>query len=338
MIVTNANSGGGADRSMNVLSDSLKERIGSVSIVAINASPEDSFHTRAESFQLGRRWKGSFRETLRAFNQFRRIVKSWQPNLIILNCSLPELFGALLPGRFMLIGVEHARIPWENHKFLGRTVREILKIRGTRWIAVSEHLKIWPSEALPSIVIQNSIISSSKKSQVGNLKKLSHLYFLGRLSIEKCPGILLDLSQILGTRVEIFGDGNLRNILEEDSQKRNLDVHFHGYVERPWERIQPGGLLVVPSSSEGDGLVVIEAIINRVPIILADIPEFRRFGFPEINYCKDLSEFTTRIFDFREKILDLMISEEVANKILESRDPSRIASKWQDFLENHPYI
>jgi glycosyltransferase involved in cell wall biosynthesis len=338
MIVTNADSGGGAERSMNVLSDSLKEKIGSVSIVAINASPEDSFHTRAESFQLGRRWKGSFRETLRAFNQFRRVVKSWQPNLIILNCSLPELFGALLPGRFNLIGVEHARIPWENHKFLGRAVREILKIRGTRWIAVSEHLKIWPSEELPSAVIQNSIITSTKKSQVSNIEKLTHLYFLGRLSIEKCPEILLDLSQILRTRVEIFGDGNLREILEEDSLKRNLDVHFHGYVERPWEQIQPGGILVVPSSSEGDGLVVIEAIINKVPIILADIPEFRRFDFPEVNYCKDLIGFTTRISDFREKILDLIISEETANMIVESRDPSKIASQWKDFLENQPSI
>lgn len=76
---------------------------------------------------------------------------------------------------------------------------------------------------------------------------------------------------------------------------KSLQATFSGQVLNPWLAVQEGDLLVVPSKYEGDGLVVVEALHQKIPILIADIPEFRRFALPNSNYCKDVDHFVKQI-------------------------------------------
>ena len=67
-------------------------------------------------------------------------------------------------------------------------------------------------------------------------------------------------------------------------------------------------------------------------MLLADIPDFRRFGFPEKNYCSDEIAFVSRILSNLQRLPELIISSEIANSILQDRTLESIGDNWEQFL------
>jgi hypothetical protein len=112
MVVTNSLTGGGAERSMNLMCNELIRRNWTVSLVPINDSPADKVTPTCEIFALKRDWNSGIKNTLLAFLAFSRAVRIWKPDLIILNCDLPELFGAMLVRKQKFVVIEHASNPW----------------------------------------------------------------------------------------------------------------------------------------------------------------------------------------------------------------------------------
>ena len=88
MIVTNSLSGGGAERSMNLLANELTKRGWPVSLVPINSGKPDQVVPVCSVFPLNRIWNGSFLNTVVAFWNFNKVVNSWKPDIIVLNCDL----------------------------------------------------------------------------------------------------------------------------------------------------------------------------------------------------------------------------------------------------------
>ena len=131
IVITNSLTGGGAERSMNLVTNGLSKREFNVYLVPINAGPEDLVVNLAPVYSLNRRWRGGIAETVKAFIALQVFIRRIKPDALILNCDLPELFGALTLSRVKLIGVEHANFPWENRKQFGRVVRGILRRRKT---------------------------------------------------------------------------------------------------------------------------------------------------------------------------------------------------------------
>jgi len=336
MIVTNSLTGGGAERSMNLVSNELLKRGWVVSVVPINSSNADKIKVLCEIFPMGRKWQGGFWGTAKAQLKFNRLVASWNPDLIILNCDLPELFGALLLSKKPLIAVEHVNRPWASRSILGKLVRKILEIRKTTWVAVSTHLKIWPNESFPEKVILNSIDIGEKNLDVqgtkGNLCALRRIVFIGRLAPQKRPHWLLEIASLTEIPLVVIGAGVLRDTLEIESNTKNLRTTFTGQMTDPWASVGQGDLLLVPSEYEGDGLVVIEALEREIPFLLSDIPEFRRFNFPENIYCKDIIEFVKRIKDCSENLEGLSIPSITSNQILNLRTIDSVGDAWEEFL------
>ena len=163
-------------------------------------------------------------------------------------------------------------------------------------------------------------------------KLISRIVYIGRLSNEKQPDWILEIADESNLPVLMVGDGVMRSQLELKSKNLNLDVDFKGFITKPWELIAQGDLLVVPSQYEGDGLVVVEAIARKIPILLSDIPDLRRFDLPLQHYCLSVSEFCKRITEFRNSIGSLIVSEKLTQAILLDRNPTEIAKKWISFL------
>ena len=333
MIVTNSLSGGGAERSMNLLSTELTERGWHVSLIPINASRIDQIVPTCEVFPLNRKWNDGLKSTVLALKNLNRIARLWRPDIVALNCDLPELFGACLLGNYNLIAIEHSSNPWSQRPNLGKMVRKILTFRKVTWVAVANHLCIWPTRNLPSKVLQNPLTPAGEVRTQEPHSSIKRLVYIGRLSSEKRPKIALDLALSESMEVVMIGDGILREQLENQARRDLINAIFLGHVDNPWLEIQSGDLLIVPSAFEGDGLVVLEGLQQNVPMLLADIPDLRRLRLPEKNYCTNPYDFSLRIKDFAENLEGLKVPSSQSEKLVRERNLEVIGTEWETFLE-----
>jgi glycosyltransferase involved in cell wall biosynthesis len=338
MVVTNSLTGGGAERSMNLVCNELTKRGWPVSLVPINSGEPDQVNPTCEIFPLGRKWKGTLKSTLAAIYRFNLVVNSWRPDVIVLNCDLPELFGSILFGKHQLVALEHTSKPWSQRTLLGKIVRRVLKFRKTIWVAVSPHLTIWPSLEKPKAVLQNPVLLPKKNETPGINSEIKRLIFIGRLSQEKRPDLALEVARLTNLELIIIGDGLMKDDLEQRVSSKAINTKFLGWIENPWSIIQAGDLLLVTSLFEGDGLIVIEGMAHDVPMLLSDIPDLRRFKFPERNYRRNVTEFVDQCKTFQYKLEELRIPQEIVTDILDARSIVVIGSLWEKFLDGETHL
>jgi glycosyltransferase involved in cell wall biosynthesis len=270
--------------------------------------------------------------TLASILKFNKVVRAFDPTVIILNCDLPELFGSLLLTKRTLVVLQHSSKPWDTRVTLGRIIRRILKLRNTVWIAVSSHLTIWPFGSSPNAVLTNPLSPADGLAFPGSNNKLKRIFFVGRLSPEKCPDVAIDVALKLGVSATIVGDGQLLSELEESAGRGQMRVHFAGWQKKPWSLSEGGDLLIIPSSYEGDGLIVVEALQMKIPFLISDIPDFQRFELPARNYCENLDDFVATAQEYSEKLDELVVPEKIAIQTLKQRDIRLIGNDWEAFL------
>jgi glycosyltransferase involved in cell wall biosynthesis len=109
------------------------------------------------------------------------------------------------------------------------------------------------------------------------------LTFVGRLLAHKNVDLLLDALALLrdeGTVVScaVVGEGPEREDLERRAERLGVadQVSFLGRVEDSatvWSLMKSSGALVLPSTREGFGIVVIEALACGVPVITVEHPD-----------------------------------------------------------------
>jgi hypothetical protein len=191
LFVTSAHTGGGAERSINTLANALTAKKISVQQIIINAGASDILEPLHPVFYLDRNPFGGLLNTFKSWYKYQYIVFKNRPDYIVLNCDLPEFFGAITYTRARLVCVEHASRPWPKRDTFGVLIRYILRCRRAIWITVSPHLTIWPFGFKPHIQISNPVkLSSSEvisKPQLSGSRLGGKLFFIGRLSEEKDP-------------------------------------------------------------------------------------------------------------------------------------------------------
>jgi hypothetical protein len=74
-------------------------------------------------------------------------------------------------------------------------------------------------------------------------------------------------------------------------------------------------------------------MLRGIPILLNDIPDLRRFQLPEINYCASVNEFSHAIMTNLESVEKLIVSRDIVEVIIRSRDPKFVARQWSDLLK-----
>jgi GalNAc-alpha-(1->4)-GalNAc-alpha-(1->3)-diNAcBac-PP-undecaprenol alpha-1,4-N-acetyl-D-galactosaminyltransferase len=330
MFVTNSLTGGGAERAINLVCNGLVAEGFEVYLVPVNSGEDDLITQESTVIPLNRKWRSGFIETFIAFLRFSKAVRKIRPDLVVLNCDLPETLGALYPFYLRIVCVEHTNNSWFTRKKLGYLVRLILQVRGAKWVAVSDHISVWPLGAHPTVVIQNPLAPLKRENIHEGINTLRRLVFIGRLSQEKQPDLALDIAFNANREILFFGSGSMRVELESRANETNVQATFFGHVKNPWAFIDKKDLLIVTSKFEGDGLVVLEALQVGQPLLLHDIPEFRRFNLPDHHYCSTLEEFTYAINLFSSSLQSL--NAESFSTIVEERELGIIQVQWAQFL------
>jgi hypothetical protein len=334
VFVTAALTAGGAERAINQVSKILDVQY-SVGLICINDSNSDLVEPCKDVTFLNRPYDSKLFPTLVAYFKFVKVLQKKKPKYLVLNCDLPEFFGAFSPLGSKIIFLEHAAYPWMGKQMLGKLIRRVLRLRGAKCIAVSDHLKVWPQEKSPDYVISNPVIASPLNYDLTSSVTLKRLVFIGRfMNIYKNPEVVYELCKHFKLKGLMIGDGSEREKIMKLAQESSVEIDFPGQVTNPWQLIETGDLIVVPSSFEGDGLVAVEAIINNMPILLSDIPDFRRFGLPSSFYCADETEFREKINCYRSDLRKLCPPENLRMALELKRGSKQVGSAWSSVLRD----
>jgi len=134
-----------------------------------------------------------------------------------------------------------------------------------------------------AFVFYNPVNSKIFRRDSGIFPKDIDVLFVGRLSAEKGLQTLIEAAQYLPeeTKMVIIGNGSLRQQLERQTQGLACIIEFEGWVDNQLlpKYFERSKLFVVPSLSEPQGVVVLEAMACGVPVIGSDtggIPEMIR--------------------------------------------------------------
>jgi glycosyltransferase involved in cell wall biosynthesis len=338
VVVTNSIGGGGAERVMNLLSSALDTSDYKTFLIPINSSSIDLVKPSCKVIRLERDKNAGIIETARAFRKYRKAVTAITPDFLILNCDLPELFGALSrkKPKTQIIVVEHTSRPWEKRKVMGILVRLILKMKRTKWVVVQQKLSVWPFRHTSTVVIHNPVPSFYFDSQVGFDEKSANqpmrLIFIGRLTPEKQTDRFIKLCSASSTPGTIIGDGPERKKLEDLAIVLNAKVEFAGQKLDPWEQVGPNDLVVITSEYEGDGLVIVEAILQSKPLLMPNHLEPFRFGLPDLFACASFDEYLNKIEKFKHDPGILDIPKSSIKKMRDERSIERAVKEWKNLL------
>ena len=330
-IVANSTHGGGAENSMMLLHSELQAHGYRCTYIAVNVMDDGLEIHQNNIVHIGRSWSDGLSKTLKYQKRFKQEFESLNPDVLLVNCELPELFTASVKlAKTKLIVVEHTSKPWDGRHLLGGFVRLILKFKGAYWVTVnSQEKEIWPFGE-SATHIPNPV---SPPKEGTPITKQESVVFVGRLRKEKCPELVIQACLESSTHVSMFGEGNLSAELQSRYAQSRF-VEFFGYLDSPWSRISPHSLVVVSSEYEGDGIVVLEALQNGNPVLLRDIVDLRRFDLSDDNYFKDQTHLMQKISEFKANPTAFNVSNSERDRILRTRDIKVIHRQWATLIDD----
>ena len=103
-----------------------------------------------------------------------------------------------------------------------------------------------------------------------------NIIMVGRLSPEKGYGRIIEILRRMDENLEvnliIIGDGAERSTLEQNAKNNGIlkKIYFLGSKKNPYCYIKHADLLICPSYTESFGLVMLEAMLLKVPILTTD--------------------------------------------------------------------
>lgn len=173
-------------------------------------------------------------------------------------------------------------------------------------------------------VVHNAINAYEYRNDVSNIDMNKHykiVLFLGRVTLQKGPDYFLHAVKKVAEKNKdamfvIAGSGDMASSLIEQAAYLGISdrVFFTGYIsDREIEKLmKSASVVVMPSVSEPFGIVALEAMINKVPLIVS-----KQSGVIEtVSHCMKVDFWD--VDEMANKILAVLEYDTLANIISEN--------------------
>jgi glycosyltransferase involved in cell wall biosynthesis len=228
----------------------------------------------------------SWRQIFLTIKKIRQLLAKWKPNIVHAHLFESTLITRLaVPDNVPLVSTIHSTYSidafqknWKAVWAERFTVNRQNAIIAVSKIVLNDYLKHVPFKG-KSYVLHNFIPGIGKKEHkkdfydgvlrcvaVGNLKEAkNYAYLLEVFKYLKEQEVTLD----------IYGDGPLRQYLQEQIANTNIKVNLCGTTNHIEEKLVHYDLFMQASKHEGYGIAVVEAMALKIPVFISDIPVFK---------------------------------------------------------------
>jgi glycosyltransferase involved in cell wall biosynthesis len=289
-IVTPSLSGGGAERSVALLSKGFLKENYKVTIVTLNRAAADSFalpdSIDRRSLDLAKDSRSSihgFWNNCQRLVAMRKAIQATQPDVVISSMSQTNVLTtiALLHTNYAVVLMEHSDPAINTPQRTWRQLRRVVYPWAAMLVSVNhginDYFKWLPASKKAVIanpvstseteISQNQIVPSldPHKKRIVAMGRLIHVKGFDRL--------LLAFAKLAKKHpdweVIIMGEGELRSDLSGLIQRLDLTdrVRLVGFVKSPFVVLQGAQLFVLPSRSEGFPYALLEAMSCGVPAV-----------------------------------------------------------------------
>lgn len=278
LYITNGITGsGGLERVLSLKASLLSETLGyEVHILSLNEEGKTPFFNFSDQIIRHSILVGG--NPLMYLGQYvsgiRQKVKEINPNFIsvcddgLKGFFLPRILGNKIP----VIYERHASAVLNGSALQHRIMRYLAKDFHRFVILTKGGIQEWPGKN--TMVIPNPISFYPEHSSVLNSKKV---IAVGSHSYNKGYDLLLKIWQKVETdfpdwQLDIYGkykEDTFQNLAKTLNLKK---VYFHPPVSKIEEKYLESSVFVLPSRSEGFGMVIIEAMSCGLPVVSFDCP------------------------------------------------------------------
>lgn len=181
----------------------------------------------------------------------------------------------------LITSIHKAKSTWTNNVDKYLVFSEFLK---NKFIDSSLKLKSSQIEVKPNFV---------EDFGMGDYQEREDFYlFIGRLSEEKGVRIMLKAFEQSSKKLEIVGDGDLKNIVN-NYMMNNKNVTYHGFQKKQFiiDRLKKCRALIFPSVwYEGMPITLLESFSTGTPVIISDQHNIRDY----VDHEKDGLHFKNK--------------------------------------------
>lgn len=272
---------------------------------------------------------------------------AWGPLSIIMS----PYVVSLLCRRPLVIVLHHLskRALYYNNRIMIKTITLLAHKQAKTCIAVSQATadSIKRNFKKSSVIITGNGVNLNRFKSIKDQAKLYDAAYFGRISKEKGIYTLLEAWKIVTTKTSsakliLLGgiEKNIKHTLRDIVKKLELDqnVIFAGFVSdrQAVNMLSSSKIFVLPSTEEGFGLTVAEAMAIGLPCILSDLPalkeNFRSAAvFVKPNDVEGLAQEISALLSDPEKRRKL---EKIGKKIAQRFPWETVAEKELEVLKN----
>lgn len=237
-----------------------------------------------------------------------RAIRDYQPRLIHINGGSGVFFA-------LILGLFKTPILITYHTYTDPTIALYRKLL-LKFAARSAKKVICVSKAVQNnwrnvlgatntVVISNWIspMPPADNHKIYDGKRPLSLLYVGRLEPEKGIFDLLQaVKHLENVHLDVVGDGSC--MAEAMRRSSTLPVTLHGFKKDVAGFYQAADLFVLPSLSEGQSIVLIEAMVWGLPCLISDLPapmETAGDGEFAMTYCAgDPKDLANKICSFQK--------------------------------------